>query len=44
MEPLFPLKKVSKSWITWITSSNGNEILVFDQLQNSFLYDEAGVF
>lgn len=43
--PLFPLKKVSKSWITWITSSNGNEILVFDQLQNSFLtYDEAGVF
>jgi cytochrome c biogenesis protein len=33
----FPLKKVSKSWITWITSSNGNEILVFDQLQNSFL-------
>ena len=43
--PLFPLKKVSKSWITWITGSNGNEILVFDQLQNSFLtYDEAGVF
>ena len=43
--PLFPLKKVSKSWITWITSSNGNEILVFDQLQNSFLtYDEAGEF
>jgi cytochrome c biogenesis protein len=43
--PLFPLKKVSKSWITWITSYNGNEILVFDQLQNSFLtYDEAGVF
>jgi len=43
--PLFPLKKVSKSWITWITSANGNEILVFDQLQNSFItYDEAGVF
>jgi len=43
--PLFPLKKVSKSWITWITSSNRNEILVFDQLQNSFLtYDEAGGF
>ena len=42
---MFPLKKVSKSWITWITSSNGNEILVFDQLQNSFLtYDEAGEF
>jgi cytochrome c biogenesis protein len=43
--PLFPLKKVSKSWITWIKNSNGNEMLVFDQLQNSFLtYDESGTF
>lgn len=43
--PLFPLKKVSKSWITWINNSKGNEMLVFDQLQNSFLtYDESGVF
>lgn len=43
--PLFPLKKVSKSWITWVNNSKENEILVFDQLQNSFLtYDEAGNF
>ena len=43
--PLFSLKKVSKSWITWINNKNENEILVFDQLQNSFLmYDELGNF
>ena len=43
--PLFPLKKVSKSWITWINSPKGNEMLVFDQLQNIFLtYDESGSF
>jgi cytochrome c biogenesis protein len=43
--PLFPLKKVSKSWITWVNNSKETEILVFDQLQNSFLtYDEAGNF
>ena len=51
--PLFPLKKTSKSWITWVNNSegntegntDGNEMLVFDQLQNSFLtYDESGSF
>ena len=43
--PLFSLKKVSKSWITWINTKNQNEILVFDQLQNCFLtYDEFGNF
>jgi cytochrome c biogenesis protein len=43
--PLFPLKKVSKSWITWVNNFKETEILVFDQLQNSFLtYDEAGNF
>lgn len=43
--PLFPLKKVSKSWITWVNNSKENQILVFDQLQNSFLtYDESGNF
>jgi len=43
--PLFPLKKVSKSWITWINSPQGNKMVVFDQLQNSFLtYDESGSF
>jgi cytochrome c biogenesis protein len=43
--PLFPLKKTSKSWITWVNNSEGNEMLVFDQLQNSFLtYDESGSF
>ena len=43
--PLFPLKKVSKSWITWVNNAKENQILVFDQLQNSFLtYDEGGNF
>ena len=43
--PLFSLKKVSKSWITWINTKNQNEILVIDQLQNCFLTsDEFGNF
>jgi cytochrome c biogenesis protein len=43
--PLFPLKKASKSWITWINDLEVNQMLVFDQLQNSFLtYDEKGTF
>ena len=43
--PLFSLQKLSKSWITWINSEKGNDILVFDQLQNSFLrYDKDGNF
>ena len=43
--PLFPLKKASKSWITWINDLDVNQMLVFDQLQNSFLtYDEKGTF
>ena len=43
--PLFPLEKASKSWITWITNSETNNTLVFDQLQNTFLvYDQTGNF
>jgi cytochrome c biogenesis protein len=43
--PLFSLKKVSKSWVTWINKQDENQILVFDQLQNSFLtYDQFGNF
>ena len=43
--PLFSLQKLSKSWITWINIGERTEILVFDQLQNSFLrYDKEGNF
>jgi cytochrome c biogenesis protein len=44
--PVFPLKKNSKSWITWINDSETNsKALVFDQLQNSFvIYNEKGTF
>jgi cytochrome c biogenesis protein len=53
--PLFPLKKGTKSWITWIkTSQNSSEnnlnlprkfIFIFDQLENIFfVYDENGKF
>nr|YP_009545292.1 c-type cytochrome biogenensis protein [Synura uvella]YP_009545313.1 c-type cytochrome biogenensis protein [Synura uvella]AYO28446.1 c-type cytochrome biogenensis protein [Synura uvella]AYO28467.1 c-type cytochrome biogenensis protein [Synura uvella] len=43
--PFFSLEKASKSWITWISNSNTNFTLIFDQLQNTFLvYDEFGNF
>jgi cytochrome c biogenesis protein len=43
--PFFPLKKNSKSWITWIEHEGKNYSLVFDQLQNTFLvYDQTGNF
>jgi cytochrome c biogenesis protein len=43
--PLFPLKKDTKSWITWIETKKQNYTLIFDQLQNVFLlYDEKGTF
>jgi cytochrome c biogenesis protein len=43
--PLFPLKKNSKSWITWITNNEQSRIIVFDQLQNNFImYDKSGNF
>ena len=39
--PVFNLK--GKSWITWINTSN--QLLVFDQLENTFLtYDQSGNF
>ena len=43
--PLFPLKKDTKSWITWIENDQKNYTLVFDQLQNTFsIYNEKGTF
>lgn len=43
--PFFSLEKTSKSWITWISNSDKNFSLVFDQLQNTFLiYDGIGNF
>ena len=43
--PFFSLEKTSKSWITWMTDSETNLTLVFDQLQNTFLlYDQSGNF
>jgi cytochrome c biogenesis protein len=41
--PVFGLNKGSKAWITWI--NNTNQILLFDQLQNTFArYDQFGNF
>jgi cytochrome c biogenesis protein len=41
--PVFGLKQSGKSWLTWINSTN--QLLVFDQLQNTFLiYDQQGNF
>ena len=43
--PVFPLKKDTKTWITWIKQENTNLTLIFDQLENSFLiYNEKGEF
>jgi cytochrome c biogenesis protein len=43
--PLFSLPKASKSWVTWIENENQNQLLIFDQFENSFLtYDEKGNF
>jgi cytochrome c biogenesis protein len=43
--PLFSLPKASKSWLTWISSETQNQLLVFDQFQNTFLrYDQEGNF
>jgi cytochrome c biogenesis protein len=48
--PLFPLKKGTKSWVTWIKTVNNTQtdqklILIFDQLENIFfVYDENGKF
>jgi cytochrome c biogenesis protein len=43
--PLFSLKKSSKSWITWITTPIQTNIVLFDQLQNTFsVYDQSGNF
>ena len=43
--PLFSLPKASKSWLTWINFENQNQLLVFDQFQNTFLrYDQDGNF
>lgn len=41
--PVFGLTKTTKSWITWITSTN--QMLIFDKLENTFLsYDQSGNF
>ena len=43
--PLFPLKKNSKAWVTWIENKDKTYTLIFDELQNTFLvYDENGTF
>ena len=44
--PLFSLQKNSKSWITWLKETNGNnKTLIFDQLENTFsIYDKKGNF
>jgi len=43
--PVFPLENGSKSWITWINTSQNNFTLVFDQLQDTFLiYEKTGEF
>jgi cytochrome c biogenesis protein len=43
--PLFPLRQSSKAWVTWINDSRVNQMLVFDQLQQSFFsYDAQGNF
>jgi cytochrome c biogenesis protein len=41
--PVFGFTQNGKSWLTWINSTN--QLLVFDQLQNTFLlYDQQGNF
>jgi cytochrome c biogenesis protein len=43
--PVFSLQKGAKSWITWISNTNENRTIIFDQLENNFLvYDEEGNF
>ncbi|MBC7439145.1 MAG: cytochrome c biogenesis protein [Flavobacterium sp.] len=48
--PLFPLKKDTKSWISWVVSQFENQqsvplTLIFDQFQNIFfVYDTKGTF
>lgn len=48
--PLFPLKKDTKSWISWIAIESENQqttplTLIFDQFQNIFfVYDTKGNF
>ena len=43
--PLFRFQKNTKSWITWISTSEQTFTLVFEQFQNTFsVYNEKGVF
>lgn len=43
--PVFSLQKGAKSWITWITNTDENRTIIFDQLENNFLlYDDQGNF
>ena len=44
--PLFPLKKNSKAWVTWVKGNdNKTNTIIIDQLQNNFnIYDEKGIF
>lgn len=47
--PLFPLKKDTKSWISWVAAVDNQKTipvtLIFDQFQNIFfVYDTKGIF